>query len=212
MLRIAFLMLVAVAAMPAQAKQRTVIEPLPAELLANNHVVGVEVTVVNEALSKFDAHEKKAAEKRAEKKLAPFDATLASATRPVEDEYPTLPFAAMVPLVVEDVTREWGLTGGRPVKLKVRVSQLKTADAGMAILIASSDELTGLVSVHDAATDAELGSFLINVVNSHSGWGGMLMRGGSIREKLVEEFALETSRMLTGRKSKKIKKAKSLAS
>src|SRR3712207_6194776 len=92
MLRIAFLMLVAVAAMPAQAKQRTVIEPLPAELLANNHVVGVEVEVVNDALTKFDAFEKKAAEKRLEKKLPVFDAAAVTVKRPVEDEYSTLPF------------------------------------------------------------------------------------------------------------------------
>jgi hypothetical protein len=208
MIRIAILLLLAAAALPAHAKQRTVVEPLPVEILANNHVIAVEVIVVNDAQEKFDAFEKKAAEKRAEKKLAAFDPAAVLAKRPSEDEYPTLPFAAMFPLVMEDVTKEWGLTGGRPVKLKVNISALKTADAAMAILIASSsDELSGMVNVHDAATDEKLGSFFIDVENRHGGWGGMLIRGGGIREKLAEEFALETSRVLTGRKSKKVKKA-----
>lgn len=206
MLRLLILSFLALAAVPAEAKQRTEIEPLPKELLANNHVVTVEVQVVNEALNKFDAFEQKAAEKRAEKKLAAYDPATQTA-RPSEDEYSTLPFASMFPLVMEDVTREWGLTTGRPVKLDVRISTLKTADAAMAILIASSsDQLAGVVKVLDAVTAQELGSFHIAVENRHGGWGGMLMRGGGIREKLVEEFALETSRMLTGRKSKKAKK------
>ena len=205
---VAFILL-AVAALPAEAKQRTTIEPLPAELLANNHVVGVEVEVGDEAQEKFPLFEAKAAEKRAEKKLARIDPAVPLTERPGEDDYATLPFATMFPLVMEDVTREWGLTDGRAIKLKVRISQFKTADAAMAILIAgSSDELSGVVNVYDAVSDERLGSLYINVVNSHGGWGGMLMRGAGIREKLSEEFALETSRMLTGRKSKKIKKPK----
>lgn len=197
----------ALVAAPAAAKQRTSIVSLPADVVANNHVVAVEVEVVEDALKKFDLHEAKAAEKRAAKKLAAFDP--ASAERPAEDDYGTLPFKAMFPLVMQDVTREWGLTGGRPVKLHVRINQLKTADAAMAILVASSsDNMSGVVTVKDAETSADLGSFYIDVENRHAGWGMMLIRGGGIREKLAEEFALETSRMLTGRKKKgKVKTA-----
>jgi len=205
-LAIAIFAAFALVATPAAAKQRTSIVALPADVVANNHVAAVEVEVVEDALKNFDTHEAKAAEKRTAKKLTAFDP--ASAERPKEDDYGTLPFKTMFPLVMEDVTREWGLTGGQPVKLYVRINQLQTANAGMAMLIGSSDTMSGVVTVQDPATNAELGSFYINVVNSHSGWGGMLMRGGSIREKLAEEFALETSRMLTGRKKKgKVKTA-----
>jgi hypothetical protein len=114
----------------------------------------------------------------------------------------------MFPLVIEDVTREWGLTSGRQVKLKVTVDTLKTEDAGMAILLGSSDQLAGIVEVVDAAEGTSLGSFYIDVINSHGGLGGLALRGSGVRESLSEEFGLETSRVLTGRKSKTPKAAK----
>ena len=53
--------------------------------------------------------------------------------------------------VMTDVTRSWGLTGGRPVRLLVEIDQFKTANAGMAMLIGSRDLLSGTVEVRDAA-------------------------------------------------------------
>lgn len=44
------------------------------------------------------------------------------------------------------------------------------------------------------------------VVNGHSGLAGLAMRGGGIREKLAEEFALEGARILTGSTMKDWKK------
>lgn len=223
----------------ANAKERKIVDPLSENLVANNHVVGVEVRLSPTALEKMAEFDKKAAEKRAEAKLPPVspppgaapaaetEAKIAAADvsvptrmpespavesatsiRPAKDEYATLPFANMFPLVIEDVTKDWGLVGGKPVKLVVTIDTLKTANAAMAILIAaSSDQLAGMVEVRDAATDAALGSFYVDVINSHGGWLGMAMRGSGVREKLTEEFALQTSRVLTGRKSKKARKA-----
>lgn len=132
----------------------------------------------------------------------------APALRPAKDQYDTLPFAQMFPLVIEDVTREWGLAKGRPIKLSITVDTLKTANAGMAILFGSSDQLAGMVAISDPATNEKLGSFYIDVLNAHSGLMGLAMRGAGIREKLAEEFALQTSRVLTGRKSKTPKRTK----
>lgn len=205
MLRIVLALLVA-AAVPAAAKERKIIEPLPTELVAANHVVDVEVVVSDAAAEKMTAFEAKAAEKRADAKLPPVDLAVpvkAEDRRPLSDEYATLPFARMFPLVMQDVSRDWGLTGGRPVKLKVTIDNLKTANAAMAWLAASSDQLAGMVEVSDPATGAALGSFYIDVVNAHGGLLGMAIRGAGVREKLVEEFALQTSRVLTGRKKKK---------
>lgn len=209
MKKIVLALALALVSAPAAARQRAVIEPLPTEIVGANHVTAVEVSVNGDALENLPLFEAKAAEKRTAKGLAPYDAA-ATTARPTKEEYSTLPFAAMFPLVLEDVTRDWGLTGGRPVKLKVRISGLKTADAARAILLASSsDVMSGVVTVVDPAKgDAELGSFYIDVENKQAGWGEMLVRGSNIRERLAEEFALETSRMLTGRKDKKIKKAK----
>lgn len=227
----------AISSVSVNAKERKIVTPLAGGLVAANHIVAIEVIVNETAAENMVKFEAKAAEKRAEAKLAPVDtqsapsaivatpevgASVISASasgtvagqsadgpRPARAEYATLPFKMMFPLVIEDVTHEWGLTGGRAIKLKVTIDTLKTANAGMALLLGSSDQLAGMVEIADAQTEEALGSFYIDVVNSHSGWGGLLIRGSGIREKLVEEFALQTSRVLTGRKSKTPKVIKS---
>lgn len=192
---------------PVAAKQYTVIEALPADVVGNVNVAAVEVTLGAEAAEAMTKHDAKAEAKRV---AAKSPVHKASATAPLgKDGYDTVPFTQMFPLVMQDVTRAWGLTGGRPVKLLVSIDEFKTANAGVAMLLASADVLSGMVQVQDAADGTKLGRFMVKVVNGHSGWGGMLIRGGGIREKLSEEFALESSRVLTGRKSMKIKKARS---
>lgn len=191
---------------PAVAKQRTVIEKLPADIIDKNYVGQVDVTVADTASKKMAELEAKANEKRAQAGLAAF--TNADASIPA-DQYASVPFAAMMPAVMRDVTRKWGLTkerGGRPINLAVTIENIKTANAGMALLLGSADELSGEVMVIDAGTQAQLGSFYVQVVNSHSGLAGLAMRGGGIREKLAEEFALESSRILTGSTKKDWKK------
>lgn len=191
---------------PAFAKQRTVIEQLPADIVDKSYIGQVQVIVADTASKKMAELEAKAGEKRAEAGLAAF--TQADAPIPA-DQYAGVPFAAMMPAVMRDVTRKWGLTqerGGKPVNLVVTVENIKTANAGMALLIGSADELSGEVTVIDAATQAQLGSFYVQVVNSHSGLAGLAMRGGGIREKLAEEFALESARILTGSTKKDWKK------
>lgn len=188
----------------AQAGPRKIVEPLAPGIVANLQVKAVEVAVSEPARATFDKLEAIAAEKRKEAKLPPFDAATA-APNPPTGEYPTLPFAAMFPLVMQQVTREWGLDLGRLVRLKVTVDTLKTANAGMAMLGGSFDQLAGLVDIVDAESAEPLGSFYIDVINGHGGLLGLAMRGTGVRESLAGEFALESSRVLTGRKSKKRK-------
>lgn len=191
---------------PAAAKQRTVVEQLPTEIVDHNYVNGVKVIVADTAAQKMAQLEAKATEKRVEAGLAAY--TEGEGTIPA-DQYSSVPFAAMMPAVMRDVTRKWGLTqerGGKAVDLVVTIENIKTANAGMALLIGSSDELSGEVAIIDPATQAQLGSFYVQVVNSHGGLAGLAMRGGGIREKLVEEFALESSRILTGSTKKDWKK------
>ncbi|MBU0555080.1 MAG: hypothetical protein KKD64_07335 [Alphaproteobacteria bacterium] len=192
----------------ALAKQRTVIEQLPPEIVDKNYVDQVEVIVADTAREKMAKLEEKAAEKRAEAKLAAWTQVADSAAPPAE-EYATIPFTAMMPFVMRDVTRKWGLTperGGSAVNLRITIENVKTANAGMALLIGSSDELSGEVVVLDSATQQQIGNFYVQVINSHGGIAGLAMRGGGIREKLVEEFALESSRILTGSTKKDWKK------
>lgn len=191
---------------PAIAKQRTVIEQLPADIIDRNYVEQVQVVIAETASKKMTELEAKASEKRAAAGLAAF--TAADASIPA-DQYAGVPFAAMMPAVMRDETRKWGLTkerGGKPVNLVVTIENIKTANAGMALLMGSADELSGEVAVIDAATQAQLGSFYVQVINSHSGLAGLAMRGGGIREKLAEEFALESARILTGSTKKDWKK------
>jgi hypothetical protein len=203
------IVLAALAAMitPVQAKQRTVVEELPKEIVDNNHVAQVEIVIAETAQEKLRTLEIKAAEKRSQAGLPAYDPA-AVTERPGSDSYDTLPFAAMFPLVMQDVTREWGLTEGKgtPVKLRVTIESIKTANAAMALLISSSDQLAGKVDVLDPQGGQELGSFYVHVLNSHGGWGGLLMRGSGIREKLAQEFALESARILTGSTKKDWKK------
>lgn len=201
--------LMAIAAMvllasAAEAGPRKIVEPLAPGIVANLQVKAVEITVSEPARATFDKLEAIAAEKRQEANLPPYDPATASPNPPTGD-YPTLPFAVMFPLVMEQVTREWGLDLGRPVRLKVTVDTLKTANEGMAVLFGSADQLAGLVDIVDFETGAPLGSFYIDVINSHGGLLGLAMRGTGVRESLSAEFALESSRVLTGRKSQKRK-------
>lgn len=193
----------------ANAGPRKIVEPLDPAVVAQLQVVAVDVDVSETARPNFEKFEAKAAEKRVAAGLTPVDGSAAPTTRPAKADYATLPFRQMFPLVMEDVTREWGLSSGTPVKLKVTIDTVKTANAGMAILAASSDQLAAMVEVLDAQDGRALGSFYIDVINSHGGLGGLALRGSGIREKLAEEFALESSRVLTGRKSKTPKAKKS---
>lgn len=197
---------VSVPLFPAMAKQRTVIEQLPPDLVDRNYVDKVEVIVADTAAKKMAELESKANDKRTEAGLSPFVDGEVSLPR---DQYATVPFAAMMPRVMRDVTRKWGLTaerGGKPVDLRVMVEGIRTANAGMALLLGSSDELSGEVVVFDSSTGQRVGNFYVQVVNSHGGLSGLAMRGAGIREKLVEEFALESSRILTGSTKKDWKK------
>lgn len=188
------------AATPVQAGRalRTV-QPLPHDLLSANHIVAVSVEVGEVARPAVTALDAKAAGKRTEAKLPPLDD---ASGRPTPTTYATLPLARMFPLVVDDKTRDWGLTGGRSVKLKISVDTLKTADAGMAILIGSADELAGIVTVSDADSGEKLGEFYVDVLNFRSGLLGLAMRGAGVREKLADEFAKHICEELSGRKSK----------
>ena len=187
----------------ACVKPVQVVQPLSASM-QNSPSMVAEVDVrlnplASEAMAKF---EDKAREKRLAAGLAPLDAASEPADGTKREEYATLPFAQMFELVVTDVTRDKGLNSGRPLRLAVEIDTLKTANAGMALLAGSNDQLAGTVKVHDAQSDEMLGEFYVDVINSHSGLLGLAMRGGGIREELAEEFALHISRQLTGKGKK----------
>ncbi len=197
----AMLLLLAVPA-PGLAKAVKVIEPLASGLAGNVTVAGTTVVVGETARVNLAKLETKAAEKRVAAKLAPFDPAAPVSARPPAEVYETLPLTTMMPLEVEDVTREWGLVAGRAVKLTITLDTVKTANAAMALLIASSDQLAGTVAVSDAASGAKLGEFYVDVLNTHGGWLGMAVRGSGVREKLAGEFAKHIAEQLSGLKHK----------
>jgi hypothetical protein len=185
----------------ACVKPVQVVQPLSASLQSAPKMVSdVDVTLSSTAQAVMIPFENKAREKRAAAGLAPIEAGVELTGDVKRDEYATLPFAQMFERVVRDVTRERGLTSGRPLRLAVEIDTLKTANAGMTLLAGSSDQLAGTVKIHDAASGEALGQFYVDVINSHSGLLGLAMRGGGIREELAEEFALHISRQLNGKK------------
>lgn len=146
-----------------------IVEALPTDLAGAVMVVETSVTIGDTARPIAEKLEAKASEKRAAANLPPVDLATPRVTRPGPDEYATLPITQMMPLEVEDVTREWGLTNGRPVKLVITIDTVKTANAGMAMLLGSTDELAGMVDVLNPATGARLGEFYVDVLNARSG-------------------------------------------
>jgi hypothetical protein len=179
-----------------------VVQPISASLGKEVMVSDVDVEMSQLARDAMVKFEDKAREKRVAAGLPAVEAGADLASRPGRDEYATLPFANMLELVVQDITRDRGFVSGRPIKLAVEIDTLKTANAGMAILAGSSDQLAGSVKVLDPQNGEKLGEFYVDVINSHSGLLGMAMRGGGIREELAEEFAIHISRQLAGGKGK----------
>lgn len=177
-----------------------VLMPVPPSLHSASMVADVDVKLSPLAADVMEKFEAKARDKRAEAGLAPVDPAVEPATAPPRDEYSTLPFAQMLELMVKDITRERGLDHGRPLRLAVEIDTLKTANAGMAVLAGSSDQLAGTVQVLDAGSGQKLGEFYIDVINAHSGLLGLALRGSGIREKLASEFAGHIARQLTGKK------------
>lgn len=186
-----------------QARQVKPIQPLSLAAGQPVRITGMDLNFAPQILAELGESDAKAARKRGEAGLPPLDPA-SYPTGPLDGaRYATMPFKQMFPLVIRDVTRDWRLDSGTPVILRITLDRLQTANAAMAILVAgSSDILEGNVDVIDATHGGPLGSFRVEVQNSHGGWGGMLIRGGGIREKLAEEFGLELSRHIAGRKKK----------
>lgn len=178
-----------------------VVTPLADPVVGANHVAQVEVTIGDTAREAMVAFDEKAADKRADQGLPAIEGS-ELAERPARDEYATLPFELMLPLMIEDYTREWGLTSGRALNLDVTIDTLQTANAAMAWLVSSSDQLAGTVEVSDATTGEPLGEFYVDVINSHGGLLAMAIRGSGIREELAEEFGIHVARQLSGREDR----------
>jgi len=202
MRRFAFLVLAVIVAQPAAAKQVTPLTPLTFDATQGVRVTGMDLVFAEAFRREQGESDAKAAHKRAATGLAPLDVNSYPVGPTAQEHYPTLPFKQMFPLVMRDVTKEWGLAQGRAVKLRITLDTLKTADAAVAILVGSYDQLAGMVEIFDAGSGQPMGSFRINFINAHAGWGSMLIRGGGVREKLAEEFGLELSRQISGRKKK----------
>lgn len=159
--------------------------PIPASIKMASVVRTVEVAVRPSAAAKVAELDEKAAARPGSPRT-----------------HSALPFAEMLPMVVGEVTRAWGLTGGRELKLLVEIDAVETAGTAATLLGGSRDRLAGSVFIRDAITDEPLGQLYVDVVNSHSGPVGLLIRGGGIREELASEFAIHIARALTGRRDR----------
>lgn len=177
-----------------------VIQPLSASIRNASMVDQVDVQLSSLAADRMRKFEENAAKKRAEAGLAPVDPAAEPADGTPRDDWSTLPFAQMMELMVKDVTRDRGLTSGRPLRISVEIDTLKTANAGMVMLAGSSDQLAGTVKVLDGVSGEKLGEFYVDVINAHSGLLGLAMRGGGVREKLANEFAGHIAKQLTKKK------------
>lgn len=193
------LTLLVVMAAPAAARQVEEIDPLVV-LGQPLRITGVDIVfdpAFEEARTRLDD---KAARKRATAGLPALAVDAYPTGQETADQYETLPFKQMAPLILRESVGKWGLQDGRAVRLRLSFEQMHTADLAMAWLAGSNDELAGTVTMLDAATGAALGTIRIDVVNTQSGLYAMALRGSGVREKLVDEFGLELCRYLSGRK------------
>lgn len=184
----------------AHGREVKTLEPLTFAIGQPVRITGMDLTVAPKAEKEVFETDAKAARKRASAGLPPLDAH-SYPTGLDGFDFSTMPFKQMFPLVVRQVARDWRLDEGRPVFLRITIDRLHTADTTLAILVASSDTLDGRVDVIDAVSGKSLGAFRVSIDKMQSGWAAMVVRGGGIREKLAEQFALAVAKHMSGRKA-----------
>lgn len=198
--RVAFMLSLFLFAPVAHARQVQAVQQLTLAKGQPVRIIGMDLEFAPEIMAELSESDAKAAGKRAAAGLPALDPNSYPSGPQDGAAYATMPFKQMFPLVMRDVSREWGLDKGLPVQLRIRLDRLQTASAALAVMVGSSDILQGGVDVIDATSGASIGFFRVEVRNSHGGWGGLLIRGGGVREKLAEEFGLEMARYIAGGK------------
>lgn len=202
-------MLCAAIAVPAIAKERTVIEALPAQFVANMTITAIDIDYSDAAKPAILALDDRARANRSTLGLPRFD----PAARNADTDYTTIPTTPMLSQMITDTSRAWKSGGGSNVRLKIAVDTIKFArksniafgkplDRAFGVLTntddfyGDDDEIAGFVDVY-AADNKRIASFYIDVVNSYSGVLALPIRGGNVREKLAEEFSREIMRCLS---------------
>jgi hypothetical protein len=197
---------------PALAKERTVIQTLPPEYVANVNIVSVDLVLQDSAIESVSK-----ADDRAEDHSEKLQQSSNSPPLQSRKSYATLPTLLMVSEMMTDRLRGWDFTSGRDVRLRVTVDTVKLANKGNIVFgkpnptsplldiffsdsedasFGSEDEIAGVVDIIDVASKKRVGSYYIDVVNDYGGSLGLVARGRNAREKLAEEFSLETARCL----------------
>ena len=203
---------------PALAKERTVIQRLPPEYVANMNVVSIDIMLQDSAIGGTARLDDRAEDR--------FDKQQQTTTPPPlqsRKSYATLPTLLMVSELMTDRLRGWNFTSGRDVRLRVTMDTVKLANKSNIVFgkpspvplldlfladsddssYGSEDEIAGVVDVIDVASKQRVGTYYIDVVNDFGGSLDLALRGKNAREKLAEEFALETARCLATGNCKK---------
>jgi hypothetical protein len=115
-----------------------------------------------------------------------------------EDELRRLPVAQLIQRQVMEVARQYGLAGGRRLRVVAEIDAVGVPGTA-ASLIGADDRLAGTAFIHDAARGDLLGQLYIDVRRDNSGFIGLALRGGGVRERLAAQFAEHLARALSGR-------------
>jgi hypothetical protein len=204
-------------ATPVFAKNRQVVQPLPAEYLSKLNIIDVDVSLQEAAIGSIIRLDDSASRKFEKQQQT-------SAVLPLQSRksYATMPTVLMIAEIMSDRMRGWNFSTGREVRLKVSLDTVKLASTPLVILgapsdttvfelaernryLGSRDEIGGFVDVYDATTKRRIGSFYIDVVHRKAGPLDLAFRGRSVREKLAEAFTLAAARCLSSPKCKQTK-------
>lgn len=164
-----------------------VLEPIPINVKREINVTSISVSYGEVGLESLTRLDQKIEEERLGDNVEIIRTSNGSAHL---DHYEYLPLSEMLQSTVETLLKQSGIMGSIDVSLAISIDNLRFANAGLVWLAGDSDQLAGLVSVHDE-NQSVLGRFYVDIIESHAGLLGLAIRGGGVREGLAQRFGEE---------------------
>lgn len=170
------LLFVAAISLTACVTPTKVLQALPEEQKGSLNIQSVSVTYSDLSRDQIILLDEKAQE-RAE-----------TADSPNEIQYKTL--ETSLETIVKEYLEGIDSDGLSNANVKIEIDNLKFANAAAALLVGDTDQLAGTVRVYNAQSKQLVSEFYVDVLKGTGGLLGLAIRGGGVREKLANDFAI----------------------